>query len=265
MGLVVHNASASLGGRTILREVTLSPIPGRVLGIVGPNGAGKSTLLRLMLGLVRPDSGRVTLDDVPVADLPEPVRARRIALIPQRSDVAFAFTSYEVVRLGTLGASRVIRANATREGLELAGASSLADAPFANLSAGQQQRVVLARALAQTLVIRARGHAPILLADEPAAALDPLFAGRSLELLRAQARQGAGVIVVLHDLTLASTWCHDAAVLRADGTLGEPAPVERALDPALLERAFGVPFIAAALRGRRAPARIVVADLTPEE
>lgn len=265
MGLIVQRASVNLGARAVLREVSLSPAPGRMLGIVGPNGAGKTTLLRLMLGLVRPDSGDVTLDDRSVADLAEPDRARRMALIPQRSEVAFAFTSREVVRLGTLGARRLARDNATREALELAGASSLADTPFQSLSAGQQQRVILARALAQAMVIHAGGHAPILLADEPAAALDPLFAGRSLELLRSQALQGASVVVVLHDLTLASTWCHDAAVLRADGTLTEPAPVEQALDPALLERSFGVPFIAAALRGRRGPARVVIADHTPED
>jgi iron complex transport system ATP-binding protein len=232
-------------GRAVLRGVSCALDGGRVTAIVGPNAAGKSTLLRLLLGTLRAWSGRVTLDGRDVPGLPYRERARRIAYIAQRSSVAFAFTVREVVRMGRFAAGTGWRADERAAGAALrrVGLLDRADEPFGVLSAGQQQRAMLARALAQ-LDTRRPAAAPgrMLLADEPAAAMDPRHAIETLGLFRELASGGVGVGVVLHDLTLAARFADRAVVLDGSGRVAADGPVGAALDPAVLEGVFGVRF-----------------------
>lgn len=228
-------------GEPVLREVSLEIGAGRVLVILGPNGAGKTTLVRLLASLASPWSGTVTLDGRPAARMTPAQRAATIAYVAQRPSVASAFTVREVVELGrhTVGAD----AGAVDRALDAVGMREQGEQVFWRLSAGQQQRVSIARALAQLDHARDAAGAPgVLLADEPIAALDPRYAQRALEAIRAVAARGGGVGVVMHDLTAAVRFADDALILGDDGRVLAAGPVDEALRPETLERVFGTPF-----------------------
>jgi ABC-type hemin transport system ATPase subunit len=241
--------------RPVLSNVSTAFKPGRVTAIIGPNGAGKSTLLRLLAGLSRPRSGRVSLGGRDVASLGARALAGRIAYVPQRPAVMFAFTVGQVVRLGRYAVGH--NDKAVTRALETAEAIDLIDEPFGTLSVGQQQRVTLARALAQ--LDRAGGSsenssddAIALVADEPVSAMDPRHAIASMGLLRSVARRGVSVVVVLHDLTLASCWADDAVVLDDHGTIVAAGCTADALDPQILARVFQTRFVRTPLGGDNA-------------
>jgi len=220
----------------VLREVDADIPAGRVTAIIGPNGAGKSTLLRILLGVITPDSGRVEFKGVHLNRIPRRLLAARLAYIPQYSTVAFPFAVRDVVRLGHYAAggsdASVERAMRDADIADRAGDS------FGVLSAGQQQRVAVARALAQL------GERPdaALLADEPISAMDPAHALRTLGLFRSLASRGVAVAVVLHDLHLVSLFTDRAIVLGAGGSVIASGPVREVLTTETLARAFGVPF-----------------------
>jgi iron complex transport system ATP-binding protein len=228
-------------GRPVLRGLSLELRPGVVTAIVGPNGAGKSTLLRSLLALLNPWEGRCTLDGTDVRALPARRRASALAYIPQRSSVVGGFRAREVVRMGRHALVR--DETAVEDALGAAGVADLGGEVFAALSVGQQQRVTLARALAQLAWGRGRSlDGRALLADEPVSAMDPRHALATLRLLRAVADAGAAVVIVLHDLTSALRFADDAALLASDGALVGSGPASAVLSPAGLEPVFGVPF-----------------------
>lgn len=227
--------------RPVLGGVSARLDAGSMCALVGPNGAGKSTLLKLLLGVLRPSGGRVLLDDRGVLELPHRERARRMAYVPQRASLAFAFTVREFVRLGRFAARGEGDAAAADAALERVGLADRADDPLGTLSAGQQQRAGLARALAQ-LHGGGDGRERFLLADEPVSAMDPRHALEAMSLLRSLADAGLGVVVVLHDLTLASRFCDRALVLEEGGRLAAEGASSEALSPEVLGRVFGVGF-----------------------
>lgn len=233
-----HVSFAYRAGRTVLSEVSLALEPGTVTAIVGPNGAGKSTLLRLLLGILRPTEGEIRLDGEPIAALSPRARARRIAYVPQRPSVAFAFTVREYVALG--GFAGGVSREAVASALAQADIADRADDPFPILSVGQQQRAALARALVQLEL--ARGASTVLLADEPVSAMDPSHALRTMQTLRSLAEGGVAVAVVLHDLSLARRFCDRAAVLDGAGRLAGAGPAGETLTPAVLDGVFSVRF-----------------------
>lgn len=224
----------------MLDGVSFGPRSGAVTGVIGPNGSGKSTLLRLLLGVLEPTRGKATLDGADIASIPAKERARRIAYIPQKTSPAFGFTVRDCVFMGRL-ASPTGAAAATERALDRVGLLSRADEVFETLSAGQQQRAILARALAQL-----EGAAsPILLADEPASALDPAFTLAAMTILREAAAAGMTVIAVLHDLPIAARFCDDCLVLGAGDSGGRVlafGTAQEVLVPGVLNRAFGVTF-----------------------
>lgn len=248
-------------GRTVLGGVHCEIGSGRVTALVGPNGAGKSTLLRMMAGLIAPTSGRVTLEpgakvgvgsDTPsrqslrdVADIDPTDRARHIAYVAQRSSVAFAFPARQVVAMGRHAVGR--DDDAVDRAIGALDLSMVADRPFNTLSAGQQQRVSIARAVAQ-LSGGDRGRR-FLLADEPLAALDPRHVIQSLELFRSLAGEGVGVVLVLHDLTSARRIADEAILLNCGGTLGATGSASEVLTPTVLGPAYGVRFESLSLPG----------------
>ncbi|MDX9911345.1 MAG: ABC transporter ATP-binding protein [Phycisphaerales bacterium] len=248
MPIALDNVSVSLGpsSREVLRGVSLSLAPARLLAVLGPNGAGKTTLLRVMAGLLPPSSGRATLDGHDLARIPEPERARRVALVPQRSDLAFPFSVRDYVRFGARAGGPAADA-LVDPALELLELSARSRDAFTDLSAGQQQRATLARALVQLRAVPGRPIEPaparVLLADEPIGAMDPRHAARSMEVLVHLARAGLGVVVVLHDFTLAARHADDVLLLTTEGRVHASAPATEALEPESLREAFGVPFI----------------------
>ncbi len=221
----------------VLRDVDLDLDPG-VTVLLGPNGAGKSTLARVLIGLARPWRGTVRIDGRDLGAMRARERARRIAFVAQRPDVASAFSVREVVALGCYAFAR-----AEKPILRALGAMALedlADEPFATLSVGQQQRVTIARALAQCYAMEAPG---VLLADEPFSAMDPSHAAGASDVVRRLAAEtGVAALLVLHDFTLARRLADRAVVLRAGGTVEAGGAVGEVLTPEVLERVFHVPF-----------------------
>ena len=215
--------SATLGSRRVVDHVS-ADLAGGLIGLIGPNGAGKSTLVRAIAGLI-PAEGTIEIDGAPIAAMPLRERARRIAYLPQGQTVHWPLTVERLVALGRLphlapfARPGSIDAQAIESALERAELLSLRERPVDELSGGERARVLLARALAV--------EAPLLLADEPLAALDPAHQIEVMALLRAEAAHGATVIAVLHDLTLAARWC-DRLLLIDRGKLiadGKPADV----------------------------------------
>lgn len=234
--LAAEGISLKLGGRPVLDAVSAAFTPGRVTAVLGPNGAGKSTLLSCLAGLHRPDEGRVMIGGQPRTALAMRDLARQIGLLPQAADVHWDVDVATLVALGRYphrarwgeteaDRTAVARAMAATDVTQFAARSMTA------LSGGERARVLLARVLA--------GEPQWLLADEPLANLDPAHQLDTLDCLRDVARDGAGVIVVLHDLNHAIRVA-DEVLLLCDGRVvaqGTPADV---LTPERIARTYGV-------------------------
>jgi iron complex transport system ATP-binding protein len=227
------------GAGTVLRGVSCEVGRGEFLAVIGPNGAGKSTLLRAAAGLLRPKGGRVFLDGRPIESRPRREVARRLALVPQETTLAFPFRALEIVLMGRhphLGPWQIEGAadrDLARRALERVGLAGFEGRRFHEMSGGERQRLVLARAIAQ--------QAPILLLDEPTAFLDLRHQAAIYDILADLSAAGSAVVVVTHDVNLAGAYCRRALVLR-DGRVrasGAPAEVFRR---ELLEEVYGVPL-----------------------
>jgi iron complex transport system ATP-binding protein len=230
MMLRARALTLSLDERQLLGDVDLDCKPGEVLGLVGPNGAGKSTLLKLLAGLVAPSAGTIALGDTPLGALSANARARAIAYLPQEGEIAWPIGVDALVALGRLphgdnADEHVLRALGRVDGLHLR--SRRAD----KLSAGERARVLLARAFTV--------EATVLLADEPAAALDPLHQLQVMAALKAEAKMGRAVLVVLHDLTLAARFCDRLALLDKGKLIAADTPA-LVLTEARLDKVFGI-------------------------
>jgi iron complex transport system ATP-binding protein len=216
---------------------------GQVCALAGPNGAGKSTLLRVLLGAHEPSAGSVLLDGADVLKLGVRDRARRCAYVAQRPGVAFAFTAGEVVGLGCAERSSRAARETCAAALRRVGMDDRIDDSLGALSVGQQQRVSVARALAQ---IDPAGtgplHGRVLLADEPVASMDVAHAMHTLDLLGELAQRGACVVIVLHDLASLWRWADRCVLLNAQGRVVAHDTPQKTLTPSLLESVFDVPF-----------------------
>ncbi|MFO0859464.1 MAG: ABC transporter ATP-binding protein [Phycisphaerales bacterium] len=238
MTLAFDHVTFGYTDKPVLRAAHASFAPGRVTALVGPNGSGKSTMLRLLAALREPASGSVTLDGAVVACLPRQERVRRLVYVPQQSSVAFDYTCAQIVAMGAHAAGR---SDAGVESLLAeVGLGDRASDLFATLSAGQQQRVTLARALAQ--LGPADGSHRFLLADEPVSAMDPRHAVQSLELIRALAARGIGAVCVLHDLSMALRVCDDVVMLGDSGRVVAAGPVREVLTAPRLSALYGIGF-----------------------
>jgi iron complex transport system ATP-binding protein len=240
--LVARQLSFDRGPRRVLDGVAGTLTPGRVTAVFGPNGAGKSTLLRLLAGELKPAAGAVELEGRPLAHWPPVELARRRAVLPQESPLAFAFSVREVVMMGRLPHLRGGESPHDEEicaaALGRVEASHLAERPYPALSGGEQQRVHLARVLAQIWEPPAAGHRYLLL-DEPTAGLDLAHQHVALQAAAAWARAGTAVAVALHDLNLALLYADEAWVLDA-GRLVAAGPLPETLTPELIEKVFQV-------------------------
>ncbi|MEM1118732.1 MAG: ABC transporter ATP-binding protein [Bacteroidota bacterium] len=234
--LSADDLSVSLDGRRVLSGLAFAVEPGERVALVGPNGAGKTTLLRAITGLI-PYEGRLALHGREVRVWPPRERARAVALVRQQADLAVDFTVAEVVAFGRaphLGWTEALRpADRDRvEGaLDALDLSALAGRPVTQLSGGEQQRTLLAQALAQ--------DAPLLLLDEPTAHLDVRHQLDLMARVAALSASGKTVVAAVHDLELAARfadrlWVLDGGGLRADGT------PEAVLTAELLHDVFGV-------------------------
>jgi iron complex transport system ATP-binding protein len=216
--------------------VDLALEAGELLVVLGPNGSGKSTLLRLLAGLLRPDAGAALVGGEPAAGLSPRARARRLAVVPQALAAlpdlpveAFVLAG-RYAHMGRWRGASVQDRAAVREALVAADVDDLAARPLADLSGGQRQRVLVARALAQA--------ASCLLVDEPTAALDLHHQLHVFGLLARLAQAGRAVLVVTHDVNLASQHAARVALLHAGRLRAVGAPAE-VLRREVLEPVYG--------------------------
>lgn len=238
--LKITNLSVTYNGHPVLKNVSFNVQAGSVFGVIGPNGAGKTTLVRAISGVAPLLSGQVMVDGIDLLSLKAVDRARRVAVVPQARNLPLAFTGWELVQLGRtpylnwLGQMSEADEQRVTLALKRAQALDIAGRRLGDLSGGEQQRLLLARALAQ--------EAPILLLDEPTTHLDLQYQIGILDKVRELAhRDGITVVVVLHDLNLVSRYADQVALLvngelRANGT---PAEV---LDPVLLGEVYHLPL-----------------------
>ncbi|MFC8081926.1 heme ABC transporter ATP-binding protein [Streptomyces sp. NPDC057340] len=225
-----------LGGRPVLDGVDVEVRAGEVLALVGPNGAGKSTLLGALAADVPAAEGVVRVHGRPVADWSAHELALRRAVLPQSASLSFPFAVAEVVRMGRApwaGGDREDEDDtAVAEAMARTEVTGFAERPFSSLSGGERARVALARVLAQ--------RAPLLLLDEPTAALDLRHQELVLRLCRQRARAGDAVVVVLHDLALAAAYADRVALLRS-GRIAAGGPPSEVFAEGLLSEVYDQP------------------------
>lgn len=206
--LLLDRITVAYDQAVVLRDVTVSARPGKVLAVTGPSGAGKTTLLWVMAGLVQPVAGSISVSGTPLRGRDHAV-AEQIVLVPQDNGLAPILTASENVQVALVAAGVAPQEARRRaaESLERLGLSEQADQLVEELSGGQQQRTALARGLAMA--------GAVLLADEVTSELDAQNRGRVLELLRAEAQRGATVVFATHDPE-AATAC-DSEIHLLDG------------------------------------------------
>ena len=225
------------GATQVLRDVSLQIEPPRLIALVGPNGAGKSTLLGIMAGLRAGFQGECLLDGLDVSKWKRADFARRISFVPQAARIEFPFTAEEVVLMGRaphaagLFESPRDRA-AARDAMDLTGTLELRGRDFRSLSGGEQQRIILAAALAQ--------DPSALLLDEPMTFLDIHYQVTLYRTLRTLCERGVLVIAVTHDLNLAAAYSQRVIML-SRGEVVADGPPEDALRPERLREVFDVP------------------------
>ena len=236
--LKIQNISVSYGPRQILHDISLNVQSGEVLALIGPNGAGKSTLIRAASGVI-PYTGYVRTNGDDFASLSPIQRAKYIATVPQAISLPPAFTVWETVLfgrtpyLGFLGQPSKTDEEIAHQALERINALPLVDRRVGELSGGEQQRVLLARALCQAT--------PVLLLDEPTAHLDLQYQVSLLELVRDLAhKDNLAVLVALHDLNLAAHYA-DRIALMVAGNINAIGKPEDVLQPELIEEAYCIP------------------------
>ncbi|MGZ4894329.1 MAG: ABC transporter ATP-binding protein [Halobacteriota archaeon] len=221
-----------------LNNAHLTVRPGEVIGLVGPNGSGKTTLIKAISGILKPQVGIITLDDVDVYQIKPKQLAKQMAVVPQSTDTFFFdFTVKEVVLMGRsphirfLGTESTNDFYVTRKALEMTDVAQFADRKIAELSGGERQRVIIARALAQ--------EPKILLLDEATSQLDIGIKIEIFDLVRRLAASGIAVIAAIHDLNLAAQYC-DRLLLLKHGEIIADGTVEEVLTQEHIAEAFGV-------------------------
>jgi iron complex transport system ATP-binding protein len=217
----------------VLDGVSTTIRRGSLVGILGPNGSGKTTLLRLIAGALRPDAGRVLLDGQEVSSIPRGALARRLAVVPQETQLAFDYTVLEIVLMGRYPHLGTFEVEGPRDldialaALTSTGTADLADRAYRTLSGGEKQRVVIASALAQLENGAGAGTAAgaLLLLDEPTASLDLRYQLEVIALLeRLHADRGITVVLSTHDLRFAESLCREVVLLRRGRVLAQGPP-----------------------------------------
>lgn len=232
----IRDISAHYGETLALDNISLDVREGEIVGLVGPNGAGKSTLIKVLSGVLKPSGGEVYIDNQPITSLSPAARARRIAVVPQARQLGGAFSVYQAVLLGRtaylgfLGQPDEKDLRILEWAMKETAVDTLADRKLAEISGGEQQRVLLARALAQ--------DARALLLDEPTNHLDLKYQVSLLQLLRELVqKEKLSVLMAMHDLNQISGIV-DRAALLVDGKLMAIGKTEEVLTPENIRAAY---------------------------
>jgi iron complex transport system ATP-binding protein len=226
-----------IGRRLVVEDVSLDLYAGELLGIVGPNACGKTTLLRALAGLQPIGQGLLEVNGTPLRRLSRRQLAKQIGYLPQSAEIHWPLSVERIVTLGRYPSSapwqRLTREdrNAVTRAMELADIAHLAARPATSLSGGEYMSVHLARLMA--------GEHRVLLADEPITSLDPQHQLKALNTLRDNTANGVGVVIVLHDLTLAARYCDRIMVMNSGRVVADGVP-DQVLDDDILADVFGI-------------------------
>ena len=257
--LRADNVSFAYGATSVLRGVSVAVPRGELLGIIGPNGAGKTTLLRLLAGMLQPSTGRVTLDGTDVSRVRRRHLARRMAIVPQETHLAFDYSVLELALMGRYPHLQTFELEGpddlaiAREALAATGTAQLEHRRFMTLSGGEKQRVIIASALAQFGRLGPPSPVPpvppvpddheasaVLLLDEPTASLDLGYQLEIATILKTLNRERAiAMLVSTHDLNFAAHLCRELVLLR-DGHTVAAGPTEAVLTTESVERLYDV-------------------------
>lgn len=210
---------AMLGGTEILHGIDFTAGDRSLIGVIGPNGSGKSTLLKCIYRVLKPSAGAVFVDGQPLSEYRVRDSAKKIAVLAQHNFYNFEFTVQDVVLMGRAPHKRALERDSAadfkivHEAMERVGVAPLRDRLFSTLSGGEQQRVLLARALAQ--------QTPCLILDEPTNHLDIKYQLELLDLVRSLDRT---VIAAIHDLNIAAMYCDTIFVMQSGHIVAAGAP-----------------------------------------
>jgi iron complex transport system ATP-binding protein len=235
--LRINDIACRYGSTPVLENITFSAASGDFIGVLGPNGSGKTTLLKSISRVLRPHIGTVYLSEKDVYALSSKEVAKNLAVVPQESVVSFAFSALEIVLMGRTPHLRRFETESAKDlkiakrAMELTNTWYLADRPINELSGGEKQRVIIARALAQ--------EPKVLLLDEPYVHLDINNQIEILNLIKKLTEDGLTVISVFHDLNLASAYC-DWLILLHEGKIISLGTPEEVLTPEKIKKVYGV-------------------------
>jgi len=233
--LEIRDLSAGYGHRHVLERISLKASEGEVVGIIGSNGSGKTTLLKTITKVLEPISGTVLIDGTNVNEMQSKEIAKKVAVVSQVISINFEFTVEDIVLMGRTpyikGSETVEDINIVRDAMEKTNTLFLKDRLITQLSGGELQRVIIARAFAQ--------NPKILLLDEPTSHLDITNQIDILNLIKNASRKGMVVVAVIHDLNLAAYYC-DKICLLQDGKLISAGTPEQVLTSSNIERAFNI-------------------------
>ena len=234
MEIRASDVQAVLGGSQILRGVDLRAERGELVGVIGPNGSGKSTLLKCIYRVLKPTGGAVWLDGRTLSDYSYKESARQVAVVAQHNYYNFDFSVRDVVMMGRSPHKRALERDNARDhqmvarALETVGMADFARRSFATLSGGEQQRVILARALAQ--------DTPCLILDEPTNHLDIKYQLQLMDIVKGLDRT---VIAAIHDLNIAAMYCDRLYAVKEGRVVASGRP-EEVLTPALIRAVYEV-------------------------
>ena len=237
MSLTSKGITLRIDGHMIVDSAEFTVPANSLVALVGPNGAGKSSLLRLISGTQNAGGGEVDFNGNSLLSMPRRLRAQHVALVEQDAYAEFALMVRQAVELGRIPFQSIWAGlrdgdrEIVEDALERTGSAEFADRSIATLSGGEQQRVHLARALAQ--------QPQLLLLDEPTNHLDIRAQLRTLRLLHSLTDLGVTVVAALHDLNLAAAYC-DHVVVMKDGKIRAVGPVEEIIRPELIADIYGV-------------------------
>lgn len=234
MNITIENLSAGYGSKQIIKNISLSLSSGKITGLIGPNGSGKSTLLKCIYRVLTPNDGVIYIDNKKLSTLSYKDSAKFIAVLTQHHLSGFDLTVKNVVLMGRTPYKSVMEDD-THEDYEIAknamedtGTTSMSDLSFTTLSGGEQQRVMLARALAQ--------KTPCLLLDEPTNHLDITYQLQIMDLIR---KKELTVVAAIHDLNIAALYCDEIVALQ-DGKIIAQGPVKEVLTAELIKNLYHV-------------------------
>ena len=234
-----RNVTVTRGERHLIDDVSISLSPGTFSIIIGPNGAGKSTLMKVLCGEMTPDQGHVAYGNVDLSVFSPVQLARRRAVLPQSTVLAFPFTALEIVRMGAVAQGSRTPDEQARRALAKVGLSGFEGRAYNMLSGGEQQRVQFARALAQVPLAVENGESRVLLLDEPTSSLDLGHQISVLETAKDFVAAGGTVLAILHDLNLAAEFA-DQLIVMHRGTVTACGSALETINDETIARVYGV-------------------------